>query len=210
MSEAMTPQLKKPAAEFLSPTPDFEMGGLLPQTRGDVLRNYRTQRTAYDPFEQQSMDAHRAAGLVYPGPPCMKIVTITLCFDGTNNHEPSDAMALPSTTTNVARLYHASVGRNDSKAAEQEGFYAYYMQGVGTEFKEIGEFKPDSQGLTMSTGGENRINWALTRLIDALKRASSKERLKNPDAYALDCKKWAQPYRRTHSVLRYSKTAIRV
>ncbi|MPR02908.1 DUF2235 domain-containing protein, partial [Pseudomonas sp. MAFF 212408] len=185
MSEAMTPSPKKPAAEFLSPTPDFEMGGLLPQTSGDVLRNYRTQQVAYDPFEQQSMDEHRAAGLVYPGPPCMQIVTITLCFDGTNNHEPSDSLALPSTTTNVARLYHASVGRDDSEAAEQDGFYRYYMQGVGTEFKEIGEFKPDSQGLTMSTGGENRINWGLTRLIDALKRACDEKPLKVPEAYAL-------------------------
>ena len=185
MSEAMIPPLQKPAAQFLSPTPDFIIGGLLPQTPRDVLRNYRVQQVAYHPFEQQSMDAHRAAGLVYPGAPCMKIVTVTLCFDGTNNHEPSDSLALPSTTTNVARLYHASVGSNDSEATEREGFYAYYMQGVGTEFKEIGEFKPDSQGLMMSTGGENRINWGLTRLIDALKRASSKSRLTNPDAYTL-------------------------
>ncbi|PHN30486.1 hypothetical protein AO240_16675 [Pseudomonas sp. ICMP 460] len=185
MPEAMNPQLKKPAAEFLSPTPDFEMGGLLPQTRGDVLRNYREQKKAYYPFEQQSMDAHRAAGLVYPGPPCMKIVTITLCFDGTNNHEPSDSLALPSTTTNVARLFHASLGGSGDDAEEREGFYRYYMPGVGTEFKEIGEFKPDSQGLTMSTGGENRINWGLTRLIDALKRACDEKPLKVPDAYAL-------------------------
>ncbi|WP_339561062.1 DUF2235 domain-containing protein [Pseudomonas sp. EA_65y_Pfl1_P113] len=185
MSEAMIPSLQRPAAAFLSPTPDFKMGGLLPQTPGDVLRNYRTQQVAYHPFEQQSMDAHHAAGRVYPGPPCMKIVTVTLCFDGTNNHEPSDSLALPSTTTNVARLYHASVGSDNSEAAEREAFYAYYMQGVGTEFKEIGEFKPDSQGLTMSTGGENRINWGLTRLIDALKRACGEKPLKVPDAYAL-------------------------
>ena len=104
MSEAMIPPLQKPAAQFLSPTPDFLIGGLLPQTPKDVLRNYRVQQVAYHPFEQQSMDAHRAAGLVYPGAPCMKIVTVTLCFDGTNNHEPSDSLALPSTTTNVARL----------------------------------------------------------------------------------------------------------
>ena len=185
MSEAMTPPVQKPAAAFLSPTPDFKMGGLLPQTPGDVLRNYRTQQVAFHPYEQQAMDADRAAGRVYAGAPCMKIVTVTLCFDGTNNHEPSDSLALPSTTTNVARLFHASLGGSGSESEEREGFYRYYMQGVGTEFKEIGEFKPDSQGLTMSTGGENRINWGLTRLIDALKRASSKSRLKNHDAYAL-------------------------
>ena len=144
MSETMTPRPKRSTGEFLSLTPDFKMGGLLPQTPGDVLFNYRKQQQAFDPFEQQAMDAAHAAGWAYAGRPCMQIVTITLCFDGTNNHEPTDSLALPSTTTNVARLYHASLGRDDKEASENEGFYAYYMQGVGTEFKEIGEFKPDS------------------------------------------------------------------
>ena len=185
MSETINPQSQKPAPEFLCLTPDLTLGGLLPQTPGDVLRNYREQQKAFYPFEQQAMDADRAAGRAYIGAPCMKIVTVTLCFDGTNNHEPSDSLAFPSTTTNVARLYHASVGSSDNESAEREGFYAYYMQGVGTEFKEIGEFKPDSQGLMTSAGGENRINWGITRLIDALKRATNNSRLETSDAFAL-------------------------
>ena len=185
MSEAMIPKNNKPEAECLCAMPYFNMDGLLPKTPDDVLRNYREQQKAFHPFEQQAMDAAHAAGRVYVGRPCMKIVTVTLCFDGTNNHEPTDSLALPSTTTNVARLYHASVGRTDDEAAKREGFYAYYMQGVGTEFKEIGEFKPDSQGLTMSAGGENRINWGLTRLIDALKRATGDTYLDTDDAYTL-------------------------
>ncbi|WP_139146110.1 phospholipase effector Tle1 domain-containing protein, partial [Pseudomonas lundensis] len=115
----------------------------------------------------------------------MKIVTISLCFDGTNNHEPSDSEAKPSTTTNVARLYHASLGRNENEVVRREGFYAYYMQGVGTEFKEIREFEPNSDGLTKAVGGENRINWGITRVIDALKRASGETYLDTDDAYAL-------------------------
>ena len=185
MPDAIIPPLKKPDPEFLSLTPDFKTGGLLPQTPGDVLRNYREQLKAFHPFEQQAMDAERAAGRVYAGAPCMKMVTITLCFDGTNNHEPTDSLALPLTTTNVARLYHASLGRSEHETTEREGFYAYYMQGVGTEFKEIGEFKPDGAGLMASVGGENRINWGLTRLIDSLKRASGDTYLDNGDAYAL-------------------------
>lgn len=185
MSEAMTPKPRKPTADFLSPTPDFKEGGLLPKTPGDVLRNYREQQKAFYPFEQEAMDADAAAGQVYVGAPCMKIVTVTLCFDGTNNHEPTDNLAIPSTTTNVARLFHASLGGSGLETEELEGFYRYYMQGVGTEFKEIGEFAPDSQGLTMSTGGENRINWGLTRLIDALRRACNNSRLENDEAHAL-------------------------
>ena len=185
MSEAITAPVKKTSPAFLSPTPDFKEGGLLPESSADVLRNYRIQQAAYQPFEQKAMDEARAASKVYAGAPCMKIITVTLCFDGTNNHEPSDSKALPSTTTNVARLYHASLGGSGKEGEVLEGFYRYYMQGVGTEFKEIGEFAPDNQGLTMSVGGENRINWGLTRLIDALKRASGDTYLDTGDAYAL-------------------------
>ena len=185
MPDAIIPPFKKPDPEFLSLTPDFKTGGLLPQTPGDVLRNYREQLKAFHPFEQQAMDAERAAGRVYAGAPCMKMVTITLCFDGTNNHEPTDSLALPSTTTNVARLYHASLGRSEHETTEREGFYAYYMQGVGTEFKEIGEFKPDGAGLMASVGGENRINWGLTRLIDALKKACYQEPPTMSESFAL-------------------------
>ena len=85
----------------------------------------------------------------------------------------------------MARLFHASLGSNQDKAVESEGFYAHYIQGVGTEFKEIGEFEPQSSGLSMATGGENRVNWGLTRLIDVLRRACGEQRLAPEEAYAL-------------------------
>ena len=185
MSTTMNSSSKKPAPEFMSPTPYFKEDGLLPKTPGDVLRNYRKQQAAFHGFEQAAMSAAWAAGHAYAGAPCMKIVTISLCFDGTNNHEPSDSLATPSTTTNVARLYHASLGGSGFEAEEREGFYRYYMQGVGTEYKEIGEFEPNSDGLKTAVGGENRINWGITRVIDALKRASGETYLDTDDAYAL-------------------------
>ncbi|MQT81308.1 DUF2235 domain-containing protein, partial [Pseudomonas helleri] len=40
-------------------------------------------------------------------------------------------------------------------------------------------------GLSMATGGENRINWGLTRLLDALKVSCREQRLAPADAYAL-------------------------
>ena len=184
MSETLMLNAGKPKPQFTSAAPDFKMGGLLPATRSDVLRNYRVQKSAYNEFEQQAMDEARAAGQPYVTP-CMRILSITLCFDGTNNHEPSDSIARPSTTTNVARLFHASLGGSGKKAEENEGFYRYYMPGVGTEFKEIGEFEPSTLGLMMSIGGENRVNWGLTRLIDALKRACGDTYLDTDEAYAL-------------------------
>ena len=185
MSTTMNSSSQKPAPEFMSPTPYFKEDGLLPKTPGDVLRNYREQQAAFHGFEQAAMSAAWAAGHAYAGAPCMKIVTISLCFDGTNNHEPSDSKATPLTTTNVARLYHASLGGSVYEAEEREGFYRYYMQGVGTEFKDIGEFEPNSDGLTKAVGGENRINWGITRLIDALKKACGQKPLTIKDSYNL-------------------------
>ncbi|MCY1354725.1 hypothetical protein D9M69_411160 [compost metagenome] len=113
---------------------------------------------------------------------------MTLCFDGTNNHEPSDKLARPPTTTNVARLYHASIGPGNGEAntaASDAGFFRYYLPGVGTEFKEIGEVEPSAAGLKYATGGENRINWALTRLLDVLLRELGEPPMKETSAYTL-------------------------
>ncbi len=59
------------------------------------------------------------------------------------------------------------------------------MQGVGTEFKEIEEFTPQGSGLTMAVGGENRINWGITRLLDAIGQTCGKPPLIAEDAYAI-------------------------
>jgi len=50
-----------------------------------------------------------------------------------------------------------------------QGFFAYYSPGVGTVFEEIKEYLPSQAGLIGASGGEDRINWGLTRLIAALK-----------------------------------------
>jgi len=172
----------------LTPTPPFPKEGLLPRTSEDVALNYRTQFRPQLLFEYAAERAAEAAGETYAGPPCAIVLNITLCFDGTNNHEPSDKLGQPPSTSNVARLYHASIGADsgtEQSWANTNGFYAYYMQGVGTEFKEIGEFEPRDLGLIGAVGGENRINWGITRLLDAVGRACGEPRLKPSDAFEL-------------------------
>lgn len=100
---------------------------------------------------------------------CSQVLNISLFFDGTNNHGDSDDVASPVCSSNVRRLYHASIGDDDSQAS---GYFRHYMQGVGTEFKKIGENGPSSSGLSFATGGERRILWGLTRLIDSLQKAT--------------------------------------
>ncbi|WP_426143732.1 T6SS phospholipase effector Tle1-like catalytic domain-containing protein [Pseudomonas sp. DWP3-1-2] len=188
MSEALIPKQNRPAPQSLSRTPAFEATGVLPRTSEAVAQHVRVQqlplRDAEYAAELQAEAEHRA----YPGPPCMKMLNITLCFDGTNNHEPSDKKGMPPTTSNVARLYHASIGPENGEgqnSASKEGFFRYYIQGVGTEFKEIGEYEPSGAGLKYATGGENRINWGLTRLLDAVGRTCGDPPLSHEAAYEL-------------------------
>jgi len=188
MSSLLSSGSQRPAPSPLSPTPRFKKEGLLPRTPDDVARHYRRQFQPKLQYDYAAELAADAAGRAYPGSPCIDVLNITLCFDGTNNHEPSDKRANPPTTSNVARLFHASLGGEDgdSKNPENdEGFYRYYIQGVGTEFKEIGEFEPQQLGLIGALGGENRINWGLTRLLDALGRACLEPYLDPEVAYGL-------------------------
>ncbi|WP_230369794.1 phospholipase effector Tle1 domain-containing protein [Paludibacterium denitrificans] len=107
----------------------------------------------------------RAAGKPAP---CNQVLNISLFFDGTNNHGDSDDAANPICSSNVRRLYHASIGDSKSQAS---GYYRHYMQGVGTQFDQIGETGPSSGGLSFASGGERRILWGLTRLIDSLQQS---------------------------------------
>lgn len=45
-------------------------------------------------------------------------------------------------------------------------------------FPDIKEFTPSSMGLIGAEGGENRINWGLVQLVDALFYTLLKSRLK--------------------------------
>lgn len=55
------------------------------------------------------------------------------------------------------------------------------MPGVGTPFPEIDELDYSEEGLKYATGGEDRINWALASVADALHFALTKERLPQDD-----------------------------
>jgi hypothetical protein len=91
---------------------------------------------------------------------------ISLFFDGTNNNEDNDTKNLQP--SNIAKLFHASLR---GSSAESSGYFSYYMPGVGTPFPEIGELDYSEEGLRYATGGEDRINWALVSVADALNRA---------------------------------------
>lgn len=156
----MSQTLNSPPASVLIARP-FKRTGL-PINPAEVATNIRSQ--SRDERKAWSKAVSTAAKQGDEAPePCCKTLHISLCFDGTNNHEPSDSIADPICTSNVARLFRASIEKTE------KGFFRYYSPGVGTVFEEIKEYLPSQAGLIGARGGEDRINWGLTRLIAALK-----------------------------------------
>ncbi|MCT4713461.1 DUF2235 domain-containing protein [Enterobacteriaceae bacterium H18W14] len=109
--------------------------------------------------------------------PCCKSLHISLFFDGTNNNEPKDTAAAPPHPSNVAKLYHACAP--EDRRANDRGFYAFYIPGVGTPFPQIGTYDYYSTGLQFAVGGEDRINWGFVQLCNALTHTATGNFLPN-------------------------------
>jgi hypothetical protein len=103
MSEAMTPESAATPAST-SPASRFMRTGL-PLTAGEVAGNIRQQKRDEKQAWSRAVTNAAAKGDAVPEP-CCKTLHISLCFDGTHNHEPSDK-GDPLCTRNVARLFHA-------------------------------------------------------------------------------------------------------
>ncbi|BAN45900.1 DUF2235 domain-containing protein [Metapseudomonas resinovorans] len=153
-------------AKVLAP-PVFPQEGRLPGTSRAVGENYARQTREANLYKQaRDENGRRQHGK------CCQAVHISLFFDGTNNNEKNDTET--GHPTNIARLFHASY-RSDE--AEKMGYFSYYMPGVGTPFPEIGEMDYSGKGLQFALGGEDRINWALLSVADALSYAVTKQHL---------------------------------
>ncbi|BCQ61121.1 hypothetical protein PBOI14_28710 [Pseudomonas sp. Boi14] len=166
MSEKIRINIKDRAV-YTPIAPNFPLDRCLPTTPKLLSENIRRQKFDEFAFGEQQRKIVQARGDVYSGTPCCKTLHITLTFDGTNNNNEADSASSPSSCSNMARLYHASLGLDDT--ARQNGYFSYYSPGVGTVFPDIKEMVPNNWGLIAASGGENRINWGLTRMIAALK-----------------------------------------
>jgi len=163
--------------------PQFPEQGRLPSRAEHVQQNMRRQG-------QMERDHHNALSLAAGRrvvAPCCKTLHITLCFDGTGNNLNNDLYesSVPH-PTNVARMFRASIGAGyvggtshtdkaqgltDSEGTGNGQYYKYYMPGVGTPFPEVGDLDYGTYGLAFAGYGEERINWGLMMIIDALRRA---------------------------------------
>ncbi|MXP51988.1 DUF2235 domain-containing protein [Pantoea sp. Seng] len=146
--------------------PLFPDGGHLHLSETQVNANYKKQIREEIDYRASLAEETGKKGIV----PCCRSLHISLFFDGTGNNEENDTrIAKPSHPTNIAKLYHATYENADS-----DGYFRYYIPGVGTPFPKIGEIDYSNDGLAFAAGGEDRINWALLRLVDALTFAVTK------------------------------------
>ncbi|MFV0576865.1 MAG: T6SS phospholipase effector Tle1-like catalytic domain-containing protein [Vibrio sp.] len=129
-------------------------------------------------------------------PPCCRTLHISLFFDGTSNNLFNDQYRSdPKHPTNIARLFNASIGAGyaggvpegqsnrlfDNAESLNRDFFKYYIPGIGSPFPEINEDDYTTFGLANGDGGEERINWGLISIIDALKQSLINERLETHD-----------------------------
>lgn len=96
----------------------------------------------------------------YPGT-CQLILRIAFFFDGTGNNREADEAT--DEHSNVARLFKAH-----PLTKAQEGLYAFYIPGLGTYFKDVGDPGTDSKGAAFGSFGEKRLAHAMKQLEDTI------------------------------------------
>ncbi|WP_374581474.1 DUF2235 domain-containing protein [Pseudoduganella sp.] len=99
-------------------------------------------------------------------------------FDGTGNNMQRDFKSVeqyPSKHqhSNVVRLFHAFPDAQDTGT---DKYYAAYIPGVGTPFKEIDD-DGGKMGTAMSWNGEPRIFWAMLELLNFVSDYVSRDEL---------------------------------
>ena len=107
---------------------------------------------------------------------CDTQVHVGIFFDGTNNNMERDRPKLGH--SNVVVLYDAY--RDDPG----NGYFAYYIPGVGTPFPKIGEDTESPDGKSKATGGDARINWALIQVLNAMHQSIHSDKLLVSDEQA--------------------------
>ncbi|WP_136049173.1 T6SS phospholipase effector Tle1-like catalytic domain-containing protein, partial [Klebsiella pneumoniae] len=166
--------------------PPFPPQGRLPGRALQVGQNCHQQNSDERRYHQELC---LAAGRRVD-PPCCKTLHISLFFDGTGNNLNHDFfIANPKHPTNIARLFRATIGTGTAGGVPSDGqselfdddaegdgkYFKFYMPGVGTPFPEVNDPDYSTMGLVGAVKGEDRINWALLRIIDVLMFSATKK-----------------------------------
>ena len=92
---------------------------------------------------------------------------ISIFFDGTGNNLQADQST--GEHSNVARLFQAH------SREPAQGIHAYYVPGIGTYFREIGDPGGELLGNGAGGKGEARLQWAMSKLEEVLSRNDGRQ-----------------------------------
>ena len=123
-----------------------------------------------DAQRASSRGAAKNAPEATPVADCQQEPWLTFYFDGTGNNEEIDAPTHEH--SNVARLYRAR--KADIKAL---GHMSFYIPGIGTPFREIGD-KGGNWKSSVGLGGQARLDWAWRMFQEQVAAAAA--RANNP------------------------------
>lgn len=133
---------------------------------------------AYTPLQSIKNDAQRVINRsvakedakASPVADCQQEPWLTFYFDGTGNNEKIDRPTREH--SNVARLYRAM-----QKDQLEIGRVTFYIPGIGTPFREIGDKGGDWKS-AVAWGGQARLDWAWEKFQIQVRKAAA--RANNP------------------------------
>ncbi|WP_167394952.1 T6SS phospholipase effector Tle1-like catalytic domain-containing protein [Variovorax boronicumulans] len=143
----------------------------MPTTPGSLVddhpQNPPTAKAGLHPLTPKEEVLRHAAAACSDArtPDCQKTIHVGIFFDGTNNNMDRDKAEFPPSHSNVVTLYETYSDKL------KDGYYRYYVPGVGTKFMDIGEPTESDDGKAYGKGGDPRINWALIQLVNSIHRA---------------------------------------
>ncbi|WP_244917665.1 T6SS phospholipase effector Tle1-like catalytic domain-containing protein [Pseudacidovorax intermedius] len=106
-------------------------------------------------------------------PDCSTVIHVGIFFDGTNNNKQRDQVDVLAQTGDANRCSHSNVVvlHDAFKLDPENGYYRFYIPGVGTPCPEVNERAETPSGKSQATGGDARINWALLQVLNAMHRS---------------------------------------
>lgn len=114
-----------------------------------------------------------------PSNVCQQCLTLNFFFDGTGNNLDADIGTQQQ--SNVARLFQSRLDDDDAV-----GRRSFYIPGLGTYFKDIGDPGHTARGRGMGHMGQDRLDWAFKKFDEVIRKAEA--RAQNPTNKILSIK----------------------
>src|SRR5574341_130925 len=168
-----------PMSKYDKPGKAHTVGPSKQQPRQALASSASAARTLHAPLEQTPLAPAGGASILERGRAlearlaachtaytCKLTLKLAFFFDGTGNNFDADKGTLEH--SNVARLFN-----DHPDGLEHQGIYRFYIPGLGTYFRQIGDIG-DDDGMAFGKYGEERLDKAMQWLSEAIAKHGDK------------------------------------